>query len=364
MAPHRVPDQVESGRPAERRPTLAAVASHAGVSPSTASLAFAGSPRVAPATRERVLAAAAELGYGGPDPIAASLRRGRSGVVGAFVGERLLYAFRDPVAVQMMDGITEVLGAHGVGLLLLAGEAGRPATDQIARMPLDAAIFATCGPDDDPALDLLRARGVPLVAVEGPVVDGVVLIDIDDRAGTVALAAHVRDLGHHRVAHVAMPLRLDGTRGPVDAARRARVHYRDVRHRIAAVEDVFEPVPVIETASNAVAEGELAGRALLDVPADRRPTAVIAQSDVTRRGRRRGGDGAGAAGARRRSVAGSTGRTCRGCPRCSTTVVQPSDAKGRAAAEAAMALVAGGHPPDVVLPVALRIGTTTGPPPR
>ena len=79
MAPHRVPDQVESGRPAERRPTLAAVASHAGVSPSTASLAFAGSPRVAPATRERVLAAAAELGYGGPDPIAASLRRGRSG---------------------------------------------------------------------------------------------------------------------------------------------------------------------------------------------------------------------------------------------------------------------------------------------
>ena len=135
------------------------MASRAGVSPSTASLAFAGSPRVAPATRERVLAAAAELGYGGPDPIAASLRRGRSGVVGAFVGERLLYAFRDPVAVQMMDGITEVLGEHGVGLLLLAGETGRPGTDQIARMPLDAAIFATCGLDDDPALELLRARG-------------------------------------------------------------------------------------------------------------------------------------------------------------------------------------------------------------
>src|SRR6185295_7101587 len=121
------------GRAATGRPTLAAVASRAGVSPSTASLAFAGSPRVAPATRERILAAAAELGYAGPDPIAASLRRGRSGVVGTFIGERLLYAFRDPVAVQLLDGITEVLSGHGVGLLLLAGDAGRPAATQLAR---------------------------------------------------------------------------------------------------------------------------------------------------------------------------------------------------------------------------------------
>ena len=173
-------------RVAPGRPTLAAVAARAGVSPSTASLTFAASPRVAPATRDRVLAAAAELGYAGPDPIAASLRRGRTGVIGAFVGERLLYAFRDPVAVQLLDGITEVLGGHGVGLLLLAGDAGRPAADQLARIPLDAAIFATCGLEDDPALDLLRARGVPVVGVEGPVADDVVLIDIDDRAGTAA----------------------------------------------------------------------------------------------------------------------------------------------------------------------------------
>ena len=238
-----MPHRVAPGRPPTGRPTLAAVAARARVSPSTASLAFAGSPRVAPATRDRILAAAAELGYAGPDPIAASLRRGRTGVIGAFVGERLLYAFRDPVAVQLLDGITEVLGGHGVGLLLLAGDAGRPAADQLARIPLDAAIFATCGLEDDPALDLLRARGVPVVGVEGPVADDVVLIDIDDRAGTAQLAAHLHDLGHRRVAVVAMPLRLDGTRGPVDAARRARVHYRDVRHRIEGVEDVFGPVP-------------------------------------------------------------------------------------------------------------------------
>ena len=334
------------------------------MSPSTASLAFAGSPRVAPATRERVLAAAAVLGYAGPDPIAASLRRGRSGVIGAFVGERLLYAFRDPVAVQLLDGITEVLGAHGVGLLLLAGESGRPSAAQIARIPLDAAIFATCGLEDDPALDQLLARGVPVVAVEGPVVDGAVLIDVDDRRGTRDLARHLHDLGHRRVEVVAMPLRLDGTRGPVGPARRARAHYRDVQHRIEGVEDVFGPVPIYETASNAVDEGAAAGRVLLDVPADHRPTAIIAQSDVLAAGVLQAAAELGIRVPRDVSVAGFDGADLHWlAPTRLTTVVQPSDEKGRAAAEAAMELVAGRTPAGVMLPVTLRVGTTSGPPP-
>jgi len=346
------------------RPTLAAVAARAGVSSSTASLAFAGSPRVTEPTRDRVLAAAADLGYAGPDPLAASLRRGRSGVIGAFVGERLLYAFRDPVAVQLLDGITEVLGSHGVGLLLLAGDTGRPSTQQIARIPLDAAIFATCGLEDDPALDQLRARGVPVVGVEGPVVDGVTLVDVDDRGGTRELARHLHTLGHRRVAMVAMPLRLDGTHGLLDPARRARAHYRDVRHRLQGVEDVFGPTPAYETASNAVAEGVTAGRALLDVPADRRPTAVIAQSDILAAGVLQAAAELGLRVPADVSVAGFDGADLPWLgATVLTTVVQPTDEKGRAAARAAMQLVDGEHPPDVLLPVHLRPGTTTAPPP-
>jgi DNA-binding LacI/PurR family transcriptional regulator len=343
------------------RPTLAAVAARAGVSPSTASLAFADSPRVAPATRERVLAAAAELGYGGPDPIAASLRRGRSGVVGAFIGERLLYAFRDPVALQLLDGISEVLSSHDVGLLLLAGDVGRPSTNQIARIPLDAAIFATCGLEDDPALELLRARGVPIVAVEGPAVDGVAMVDIDDRRGTRELAQHLYDLGHRRVEIIAMPLRLDGTQGPVTPQRRARSHYRDVRHRIEGVEDVFGQVPIYETSSNAVDEGAAAARILLDVPADRRPTAIIAQSDVLAAGVLQGAAELGLQVPDDLSVGGFDGAELHWlAPTRLTTVVQPSEEKGRAAARAAMDLVDGGEPVSIMLPVALRIGTTSG----
>ena len=46
-----------------------------------------------------------------------------------------------------------------------------------------------------------------------------------------------------------------------------------------------------------------------------------------------------------------------------TTVVQPTARKGQLAARAALELIAGGSPSDVVLPVSLRIGTTSGPPP-
>lgn len=345
------------------RPTLAAVAAEAGVSPSTASLAFSGSTRVAPATRDRVLTAAQRLGYGGPDPVAASLRRGRSGVIGAFIGERLLYAFRDPVAITLLDGITEVLGPHGVGLLLLAGDAGRPSAEQVARLPLDAAIFATCGLEDDPALAQLRRRGVPVVGVEGP--DGTdVLIDIDDFGGIRTLAQHLHDLGHRRVEGVAMPLRLDGTYGPVSRARRARTHYRDVRRRLEGVDAVFGDVPTYETASNSVDDGAAAGRALLDVPAGRRPTAVIAQSDVLAAGVLQAAAELGLRVPEDVSVTGFDGADLHwlGETRL-TTVVQPTAEKGRAAARAAMDLVAGGTAQDVALPVTLRIGTTSGPPP-
>jgi DNA-binding LacI/PurR family transcriptional regulator len=285
-------------------------------------------------------------------------------VIGVFIGERLLYAFRDPVSVQLLDGITEVLGTHGAGLLLLAGDSGRPPLEQILRMPLDAAIFATCGLEDDPALAALQARGVPIVAVEGPDVDGVPMIDIDDRGGIADLGRYLAELGHRRVASVAMPLRMDGTRGPVGPERRARAHYRDVRHRITGVEDVFGPVPVVETASNSVEEGALAARILLDVPADRRPTAVLAQSDILAAGVLSAAAELGLRVPEDVSVTGFDGADLHWiAPALLTTVVQPTEAKGRAAAQAAMALTEGEPAPDVLLPVTLRIGTTSGPPP-
>ncbi|MBB5786676.1 substrate-binding domain-containing protein [Jiangella mangrovi] len=349
----------------EHRATLAAVAARAGVSPSTASLAFSGSGPVAEATRERVLAAAQELGYAGPDPLARSLRRGRSGIVGAVIGERLLYAFRDPVAVALLDGIAEALSPSGTGLLLLSGDAqhGSPTTEQVGRMPVDAVVFATCGRDDDPLLDLFLRRGVPVVAVDGPDRPDVTLVDIDDYGGAAELARHVASLGHHRVAVVALPLRLDGGRGLVDDARRADIGFVDCRARLSGTEDVFGPVPVAEAPSNVIEEGELAARLLLSGPD--RPTAIVAQSDLLAVGVIRAAEALGLRVPEDLTVVGFDGIDTPWLgARTLTTVVQPITEKGRVTGRMVTELLAGERPADVHLPVRLRVGTTSAPPSR
>jgi len=101
------------------RYTLKDVADRAGVAISTASLVFSGKRHVAQATRERVLKAAADLDYGGPNPLASSLRQGRSGIVGVFAEGRLLNSFSDPFAVSVLDGLAQHLGQNSSGILLI-----------------------------------------------------------------------------------------------------------------------------------------------------------------------------------------------------------------------------------------------------
>lgn len=67
--------------PARRRPTLSAVATQAGVSTATVSNALNGTGRLAEATRQRVLAAARELGYA-PASTARAVACGSTGVLG------------------------------------------------------------------------------------------------------------------------------------------------------------------------------------------------------------------------------------------------------------------------------------------
>ncbi|WP_129669736.1 LacI family DNA-binding transcriptional regulator [Phytoactinopolyspora endophytica] len=349
-----------------QRTTLSAVAVRAGVSPSTASLAFSGAGPVAQETRERVLTAARELGYTGPDPTARSLRQGRSGIVATLIGERLLYAFRDPVAVGLLDGLAEELSSLDSGLLLISGDATRigPTPAQVARMPMDAVIFAMCGRDDDPLLDHFVERGISVVAVDGPHRDDVAVLDIDDRGGSSELARHLLGLGHVRVAVVALPSRLDGRRGPMDDARRNEIGFSDVRLRLQATEEVFGRVPVFEAPTNLIEEGELAAAHLLDAGETDRPTAIVAQSDLLAVGVMRAAHARGIRVPEDLSVVGFDGIDTPWLDDyVLTTVEQPFVEKGRAAGRMVADILAGRRPDDVRLPIKVRIGTTTGPPP-
>src|SRR4051794_19646089 len=94
-----------------RRPTMADVAARVGVSRALVSLVFRNEPGASPQTREKVLAAAAELGYH-PDSAARMLARSRSKVLGVMLTVRNLFH------ADLVEGIYPVAEQLGYEILL------------------------------------------------------------------------------------------------------------------------------------------------------------------------------------------------------------------------------------------------------
>src|SRR5919198_5889683 len=105
-------------------PTLADVAAQIGVSRTTVSNAYNRPDQLSPALRERILAAAQELGYSGPDPAARGLRLRRSDTVGVLLGESLAYAFTDPAAALFLEGVARTGEKTGTSMLLIPSPVG------------------------------------------------------------------------------------------------------------------------------------------------------------------------------------------------------------------------------------------------
>jgi DNA-binding LacI/PurR family transcriptional regulator len=348
-----------------RRPTLRDVAGRAGVSTSTASLVFSGRGPVAPATADRVRAAACELGFSGPDPLASSLRRGRVGTVAVVVEGPARLAFRDPFALAVLDGLAEELDAADRSLLLVAQPPDDPvrAVTQLATQAVAAAVFPLCGTSENPLVDHLSARGIPMVGSGSPR-DPRVHHVLTDEAGAIALTTrHVVDLGHARVAHLSMPLSPGATVRPVGPQDAGQAAYPDAAGRLRGFLDLVGPDAVAVQADElSVEAGERAARLLLDVPATQRPTAVVAQADLLAAGAVRAAASLGLRVPVDVSVTGVDGVDLPWLDHTLTTVLQPGVEKGRRLGRLVRRALAGEEVADEPFPVTLRIGTTTAPP--
>lgn len=350
--------------PSLRRPTIADVAREAEVSTSTASVVFSGKTRVSEATRERVLAAAASLGYAGPDPRAASLRRGRSGIVAVVLEGDLRTAFLDPVAIAMMDGLTDGIAPLGAGLLLLRDEPGEDGISSLTTAPVDAAVLIGCSGRTRASLEIVRGRGLPVVVIEGDAGEGIPRITLDSREAAGEVAQHVRDLGHEQVALVTLQLDMDRERGPVTPERLSRATVDVARDRLEGMRSVFPDAPALSAARSSIDEGAIAGRALLADPA-KRPTAVLAQSDLLAAGVIRAAEELGLRVPEDLSVAGFDGIVVDGLgPHVLTTTVQPAVEKGRAAGEQVARMLRGDPTSSLHFTCRFRAGTTTAAPRR
>jgi len=111
------------------KPGVIAVARAAGVSPSTVSNVYNQPHVVSPELRERVRRAATQLGYGGGDPLARSLRSGRASAIGVVIRERLAYSFDDPATVRLLQGVSDAADPHQLALVIVPAYPEKGTTD-------------------------------------------------------------------------------------------------------------------------------------------------------------------------------------------------------------------------------------------
>jgi DNA-binding LacI/PurR family transcriptional regulator len=267
--------------PADRpRVTLKRLAAEVGVSPMTVSNAFNRPDQLSPALRERILETARKRGYPGPDPLGRGLRRGRAGAIGVVSDTKLSYAFDDPAASAVIAGVCASAEEEGLGMLLVP--AGGPAP--LSSAVIDGVVVYSVA-QDDPLLALAVARRLPAVVIDQPTGTGLSRVGIADEEAACAAGRHLTALGHRRFAVVSFALAPDGRTGPAELSRRTEAPYAVSRARLAGYAAALDEagiewaqVPVHECPGSIRAAGRAAAERLL--AGDRRPTAILATSDV------------------------------------------------------------------------------------
>lgn len=357
-----------------RRATLASLAAELEVSRTTISNAYNRPDQLSAELRERILATAKRLGYAGPDPVARSLRTRRAGAVGLVITEPLTYSFSDPAALNFVAGLAESCEEVGQGLLLVAVGPGRT-VDEGSGAVLSAGVdgfVVYAAADDDPYLQLVLQRQLPVVVVDQPTdVPGASRVGIDDRRAMRELAEYVLSLGHREIGLLTMKLgdEDDPAEGSVRIAgadRIAATQYRVQGERIGGLRDALvaagvgaDALTVVESSEHGPESGGAAAE--LALATNPRITALMCTADVLALAamdflRARGIYVPG-----RMTVTGFDGIPA-ALKRGLTTVSQPSMEKGRIAGRMLHSPPRSGLPIIEMLPTELIRGRTAGPP--
>ncbi|MFN0069149.1 MAG: LacI family DNA-binding transcriptional regulator [Limisphaerales bacterium] len=246
------------------------IAARAGVSVMTVSKALREEPDVAAATRTRIRALAANLGYV-PNAMAQSLRTRSTRLLGLMIPASV-----NPVYARVLMAIEDRATALGYDLLLahsldkpeheeahLRGFLGR-GVEGLLVVPVYRMGQGVSAPYREVA-----ARHVPCVLLGHPAPHcaGVASAAPDDVAGAELLTRHLLELGHRRIACLA---------GPV-AAPWAQERYEGYRRALRAA-DLPMDDQLVYHAGATIEEGFQAGLELLRE--DTGATAVVAVNDL------------------------------------------------------------------------------------
>ena len=251
-----------------RRATLADVAAAAGVSKATVSKALNGRDDISTETRERVLATLAELDYHLPAPAGRPAERRSIAVVFAVPAS--------PYILGVLQGALIAATEAGVDLLprLSLGRESRRQRALVREWIAEQRASGVVGvigltiaePDD--LIGAAGEAGLPIVIVD-PVDtrrEDLVSVGSSNWAGSRAMAQHLLDLGHRRIAWIGGP----------ETSEAARDRLYGYQAALNAAGLAVDP-SLIRSGAFEVATGTQHARELLAGPD--RPTAIMAADD-------------------------------------------------------------------------------------
>lgn len=185
-----------------KRVTIKDIASHLCLSVSTVSRALADDKNIRKETKEKIFAAARELGYA-RNVIAANLRTGRSHTVGVLVDQMV-----SPYAARIIKGINRVMREHGIYVVTCDADNDpsieRDYLNMVKSSFFDGLIVAHCNNADNSGLfKELNDKGLPMVFLRSSL-DGldapVVCVNSYDKG--FFLVDHLVCSGRRRIVNV------------------------------------------------------------------------------------------------------------------------------------------------------------------
>ncbi|HEY4624794.1 MAG TPA: LacI family DNA-binding transcriptional regulator [Blastococcus sp.] len=244
------------------------VAERAGVSLGTVSNVLNRPDVVSEGTRQRVLAAIAELGFVRNES-ARQLRAGHSRTIGLVVLD-----IANPFFTDVARGVEEVANAAGLAVILCNSDdrAEKEAAhlDVLAEQRVQGVIITPTA-ELSPALDALRARGVPVVLLDrrAPEPDRCA-VAVDDVHGGRLAADHLLERGHRRIAFV----------GGSSGLPQVQERHEGVEQAVWDACGSHDALTVFSPEKLTVAAGREAAEQIIGMPAARRPTAAICANDL------------------------------------------------------------------------------------
>jgi LacI family transcriptional regulator len=243
------------------------VAARAGVSLGTVSNVLNRPERVAPSTRERVMAAIEELGFV-RNEAARQLRAGRSRTVGLVVLD-----VRNPFFTDLAAGAEATAAKAGLTVVLCnSGDDTAREKHHLGFLQEQRAFGVLITPvgNRTPVIDSLRRMGTSIVLVDRGSGPKRCSVSVDDRVGGELAVAHLASLGHRRIGFVGGPMSI----------RQVAERLAGARAAAAAAGLPQDAITVVETPELTVHAGRTAGERIAGLTRAERPTAIFCANDL------------------------------------------------------------------------------------